>query len=364
MEHRPTNREIRATLWPQRLVQVRRSLNRSSRIIVLLGLGSLMSMALWVGLEKSLPGLSLHRLDFFAWRHPVVISSLLTAIMIVYAMRQVSRTREKLNPLGYLLLEQAEPYRYVETWRSVEPLTKRPVLLKIIAADKVPCDHCAWLAASQGWIRRAEKARRLSSPHIAQLIDTGYAQQQRFYAAMEMPRGIRLDGFIHRFGACPLDRSLFLLAQLVHAIQDAHELDLSPLEITSRNIWIGQRTCNDDWLTLLPLGYDLDEYRAGEAVASDYRNFARIAMLLLTGSSPDETEAINTEEAERLLAMQQVPFLIRDQLRRCLTAGVNRELPPLREIMRGLWEAQPGQPWTNDRARAWWHENQPRKELG
>lgn len=361
MEHTISNREIHATLWPQRLVNIRRSLNRSSRIIAFISLAGLAACAFWVSFEVEARGMTFNILDINTWMHPAYISSFLFAIMTIYAMRQVNRTRQRLNPLGYPLLEKIDTFLRLDVWRSVEPLTLRPVLLHVIQPDRTPAGRAAWKATSQSWIRRAEKARRLTSPHLARMIDTGCAQYDQFYAAMEMPRGMRLDALIERHGPVPLDRSLYLLAQLAHAIQNAHAQGISPLELKPRHIWIGHRSLNEDWLSLVPFGYEEDDAPDDDSILRDGKEFARTAIGLLTGEKPASDAAEDLVAIDESLTRAGIPFLVRDQLRQCLAARAGDPMPPVHEIMQRLWVSQQGETWNNDRAARWWRDHADRE---
>lgn len=361
MEHTASNREIHATLWPQRLVNVRRSLNRSSRVIVIIGLFGLAGGAFWVTYERGPQAPAFNILEYDTWIHPAYINSLLMAVMILYAMRQIRRTRQRLNPLGYPLLEKVDTNRHLDVWRSVEPLTLRPVMLHVISPAKSPSGRENWKALSQTWIRRAHKARRLSSPHIARLIDAGYAQHEQFYAVIELARGIRLDDLINNHGPCPVHRTLYLLAQLAHAIQDAHAQGIAPLDLKPRNIRVGQRTLNEDWLTLMLFGYETPEGNNENPAASDRKEFARLAISMITGRWLNEETREDLVAIDEALEAAGAPYMMRDLLRQCLSTSALEAMPPVHEIMRRLWATQTGEHWNNDLAAEWWREHQSKE---
>jgi len=104
----PSSWEIRSTIWPQRLISARNSIDRASRIIITLGLLSLFGSAAWVTYDTSPNGISLEPLttDYRTWLHPAYLNSVLISMIIFFALRQISRTREKLAPLAYPLIER------------------------------------------------------------------------------------------------------------------------------------------------------------------------------------------------------------------------------------------------------------------
>ena len=276
--------DIRATLWPRRLIQVRRTLNRSSLIIIFLGLTALCANAAWVWLNRKSP-LPAYPVEWSSGTCLVYLNSVLFAVVLLYAMRQISRTRQKLITLGYPLLERVRERRGMETWKSVEPLTKRPTMLHVIHADKFPHDAGGWKALSHQWIKRGEKAKRLTSPHVARVLDCGFADHERFYSAMEMPKGISMEALVQYSGPCPPARAVYLLAQVAHALEDAHAHDFTLIQLEPSSVFIGSRASNYDWVTVIFSGYEL----AGSpdhARHVDTLQFVNLAIGLFTGKWP------------------------------------------------------------------------------
>lgn len=348
--------DFRATLWPSRLAEIRRKLNRSSLIIITLGLLALAGNAFWVWHDRARFTEELNPLVIGSWFHPAHVNSLVIAVIILYALRQIARTRQKLAPLGYPLLASEEKHRGVEIWKSVEPLTKRPAILHIIHPERTGLGGAPWREVSHRWVRRTEKARRLTSPHIARVLDVGYAQHERFYTVIEMPRGLRLQDLVEQHGPLPANRAVFIAAQLAHAVQEAHAAGLSGLSLHPRHCWIGHRSSNCDWLTVMLSGYSAAD-DGHVSPADDVRAFARIIIGLLAGRWIAETAG----QAEVVGALDrcELPYGVAEVLRRCLAAGTEDALPPLDELARRMWDALPGPCWNNDRAAAWWREHHP-----
>lgn len=353
--------DIRTTLWPARLVKVRSTLNRSSRVIVLLGLVSLAGNALWVWKDPYAQSghFTVDDLPLSSWLHPAYINSLIIAIIMLYALRQVSRTREKLTPLGYPLLAKVEHFRGRDVWRSVEPLTKRPAHLHVVHSEKYPHERDHWKEVSHEWVKRGDRVKKLGSPHIARLLDCGFAQHDQFYAVVELPKGMTLYDFVHTHGICPPDRTIFLLAQIAHAIHDAHATRLFNLSLRPQHIWIGYRSTNADWVTVELFGYEEDSM-AGNQTSIDYRDFAMLAVGLLTGKWVVEDRANEKSITEAVKAMNQsgIPYMFKEQLSLYLDLTANSNLPPPGELVRRLWSYLPGPTWNNDRAQTWWKEHE------
>jgi len=357
--------DFRAILWPRRLLHVRRNLNRASLVIVLLGLISLASNAFWVWSDRRMfaDALDITRLE--NWSHPAYLNSVIIAIIILYAMRQISKTRLKLASLGYPLLHREEASRSGEFWKSVEPLTKRAARLHIIH-PQTGDDPATWRHVSHAWIRRAEKAKRLTSPHSARMLDCGLADKGSFFAVTEMPRGVHVRDLVRIFGPCPLDRAMFLLAQVAHALQDAHDHQLFDVALRPHRVWVGFRGTNHDWITVELSGYDQHDEQE-EGPAEDIRQLGRLAVLLLTGYWREDGIAGPGDAPDMMeqLRHHDVPHAIQLILMRCLVADPRDALPPVRELTRRMWAAMPAdRPWNQDRAAAWWQQHQQEVTAG
>lgn len=321
---------------------------------MLLGLISLIGNAIWVWQDHYSGYKSARTSEYSDWFHPSYMNSLIIAVLMIYAMRQISRTRQKLTPLGYPLLERIEHYRGRDVWRSVEPLTKRPAHLHVVHAEKYPLEEMSWKEVSHQWIKRGDKVRKLTSPHIARLLDCGFAQKESFYAVMELPRGMTLHDFVCRHGACPPDRAIFLLAQIAHALQDAHAIGLCNLSLRPQHVWIGFRATNADWITVELFGYEEND-TAEHLIRIDVRDYILLAIGLLTGKwVEDRTNPKSISAAIDELNGMDLPYMFKQQLSRYCTAGDDETIPPTDELARRLWSSLSGPSWNNDRAQAWW----------
>ncbi len=339
-------------MWPRRLLEIRRKLNRSSYVIITLGLLSLAGNAYWVWTDRSAFLAQFQPRVILTWFHPAHVNSLVIAIIILYAMRQISRTRQKLAPLGYPLLEAEEKHRGVEVWRSVEPLTKRPAILHMIHPERSGVGRETWKDVSHCWVRRSEKARRLSSPHIARVLDVGYAQHERFYTVMEMPRGMRLDLLLEQHGAIPLNRTVFLMAQVAHAVQDAHDAGLCGLSLHPRHCWVGFRSSSMDWITIMLSGYSVESDDECTPM-KDIRLFGLMMLGMLQGKwIPDTSSMVEVRDVLRSMAL---PFGI-EQVLECCIDPTGESSIPIEELARRLWDGIQCPSWNNDQAAAWWNE--------
>lgn len=357
--HAGATAESRSVLWPVRLLRILRSLKRSSILIVLLGLLALAGQTYVVAVTPK----PLASDGAVRSRLPLVIGGsniLIIAAAIALGVRQIRRTRDKLIPLGYPLLDLVEHHRGRDIWRSVEPLTKRPVNIHVIHPEKYPLDGTAtWKTISHQWVKRGERAKKLTSPHIARLIDCGFADEDSFYAVMELPRGICMYDLVTQYGPCPLDRSLFLLAQAAHAVQEAHTRGLCNLSLRPQHIWVGTRASNADWVTVELFGYEIDD-TAAHLTRNDVRDFIRIFGGILTGRWIDPgDEEVSVAAMLSAISNVSLPFAVSETIREYINLNDKDGYPPVDELVRRMWSSQPTPTWNNDRADAWWREHAP-----
>mgnify|MGYP002078508405 CR=1 FL=1 len=333
-----------------RLNLIRRGLNRSSFVIMILGVTALGSNAFWMWHDRNLlPSGDLFELNF--WRHPAIMNSFIIAVIMIYALRQISRNREKLSHLGYPLIEHTSHYRGMDIWRSVEPLTKRPVMLHVIRQEKFPGQREDWKSVSHQWIKRGEKSKRLTSPHIARVLDCGMAVKNIFYFAVEMPRGISLRAFVQLYGACPVERTAYFMAQIAHAVQDVHHHELNNLRLDPSLIYVGVRASNYDWITVVISGCDENP---ASIPMNDTDQFIRIALGLMTGNWPDKDMATTAALTSSMENQYQVSYAMIYDWLRLLSIQEPGERPTVMEIARRMTSTMTTRSWNQDRAAAWW----------
>jgi eukaryotic-like serine/threonine-protein kinase len=106
--------------------------------------------------------------------------------------------------------------------------------------------------------REVQQTSRLTHPSTVQIFDFGVAQNGVYYYAMEYIEGLTLDELVQRFGPLPPGRVIYILAQVAHALAEAHEVGLVHRDIKPANILLCDRGGVVDFPKLVDFGLVAD----------------------------------------------------------------------------------------------------------
>jgi serine/threonine protein kinase len=101
--------------------------------------------------------------------------------------------------------------------------------------------------------REARATNRLQHPNIVAVYDFGKLEGGRFYLAMELITGERLDGVVRR-GPLPVARVLRILAQLADAVDHAHSRGVVHRDLKPENLLLVEHRGRADILKVLDFG--------------------------------------------------------------------------------------------------------------
>jgi eukaryotic-like serine/threonine-protein kinase len=111
----------------------------------------------------------------------------------------------------------------------------RPVAVKLLRTRVAGDESLAM------FFREVQQTSRLTHPSTVQIHDFGVARNSVYYYAMEYIDGLTLDDLVHRHGPLPPARIIYVLAQVAHALAEAHELGLVHRDIKPANILLCDR---------------------------------------------------------------------------------------------------------------------------
>ncbi len=186
------------------------------------------------------------------------VLAVLPSLVITRLGRQVSEARE----LGsYRLGELLGKGGMGEVYHARHRMLRRPAAIKVIRQDTL---GSGVLEPPQTIVRRfireAEAASRLHSPHTVALYDFGVTRSGSFYTVMELLRGIDFETLVNRFGPVPPNRSVHLLRQACHSLAEAHAMGLVHRDVKPANIytcWVGLEA---DFVKVLDFGLVKGEF--------------------------------------------------------------------------------------------------------
>ena len=120
-------------------------------------------------------------------------------------------------------------------WRARHDRLPRPVAIKLLRT-RVAGDESLEL-----FEREVQQTSRLTHPSTVSIFDFGRTAGGVLYYVMEHIEGLTLDELIQRYGAAPPGRVIYIMAQVAHALAEAHELGLVHRDIKPANILLCDR---------------------------------------------------------------------------------------------------------------------------
>lgn len=178
--------------------------------------------------------------------------AVLPSHVITLLSRQVSEARELGSyRLGSLLGKGGMG----EVYHARHRMLRRPAAIKVIRRDALgsgvlePPETIV-----RRFIREAEAASRLHSPHTVALYDFGVTRSGSFYTVMELLRGIDFETLVNRFGPVPPNRVVHLLQQACHSLAEAHAVGLVHRDVKPANIYICWVGLEADFVKVLDFG--------------------------------------------------------------------------------------------------------------
>ena len=316
------------------------------------------------------------------------------AASVVYGLgREVAAARE----LGsYQLVERLGEGGMGEVWRARHHMLARPAAIKLIRpvlVDGAPQPVTEHMVAR--FEREAQALASLRSPHTVDLFDFGVADDGSFYYAMELLEGLDTEVLVRRFGPVPAERAIHVLRQVCHSLSEAEARGLVHRDIKPANIFLCRYGEDYDFVKVLDFGivksthgggmrtpaltrettvagspaFIAPEQAMGDRTVdgrADIYAIGCVGYWLLTGQfvfSADNAMShlmhhINTPPAAPSTRTEMpIPPALEGLLLSCLAKSPNDRPQSAKQLVRALDQVVTAEPWTDDRARAWWAEH-------
>jgi len=330
---------------------------------------------------------------FFTFVGPnlAVVGISYVAARTIYRLGQdVTRARE----LGsYRLVKWLGQGGMGEVWRAEHQMLARPAAVKLIHSKVLGPDAGAARNTVARFEREAQVTATLQSAHTVEVYDFGTTEGGTFYYVMELLEGTDLEALVERFGPQPAERVVHILLQVCHSLAEAHQRGLVHRDVKPANIFLCERAFEPDFVKVLDFGlvktrtkrpsdddlrlsatgtiHGTPTYMAPEIALADGPVDGRadlyalgcVAYWLLT-ARPLFEEATYTA---MLLAHAQkapsppshrtaqvVPPALDDIVLECLRKSPNDRIQTAEVLAARLGAVDLAQPWTAERARAWW----------
>ncbi len=313
-----------------------------------------------------------------------VVFTLATAIVsrVIYGLHRTVRHALQLG--NYTLEEQIGEGGMGVVYLARHALLRRPTAVKVLRPDRMGERSIARFE------REVQQTSQLEHPNIVVIYDYGRTPDAQFYYAMEYLDGLTLAELVARDGPVPPGRVVYILAQVAHALADAHAHGLIHRDVKPANVVLCNRGGVADLAKVVDFGLvkqveagDAPDqsvadtvvgtplYMAPEAMSApesldhraDLYALGAIGYFLLTGDhlftgrtaveicahhlhTPPEPPAARLG---RPLPADLVAVVMR-----CLAKDPAERFPDALAVRRALLACAEPEPWTLDDAVAWW----------
>ncbi len=343
-----------------------------------------------VGVLRELPiqGNGFNAIWYLTPSYICAFIAVLPATIIRGLGRQVGKARE----LGSYRLEESIGHGGMgEVYRATHRLLARPAAVKLIRPEVLGSagdQRDVWI---QRFRREAEAAATLGSVHTIKLYDFGLADDGTFFYVMELLEGLDFEKLVLEHGPQPPERVAHLIAQACESLAEAHARGLVHRDVKPSNIHVGCVGLTADFVKVLDFGlvkgsphrapvnarltlpdmvmgtpaYLAPEVASGELV--DYRAdvyaLGCVTYWLLTGRLVFEAPTAMHMVARHIQmdperpssrAPTTLPPELDEIVLACLAKDPSARPQDAMEVARRLNACRFPEPWTQDRARAWW----------
>jgi DNA-binding NtrC family response regulator len=341
---------------------------------------------------------SMRRLEAYAWPgnirelHGVLERAILVATTPWLEIDEESLD-QKLSVGSYRLISPLGSGGMGEVWLARHRLLARPAAVKLIRQGTQTAGARDQLI--RRFQREAQVTAGLRSPHTVQLYDFGVNESGAFYYVMELLNGLDLQHIVNRFGPLPAERVIMLLRQACRSLAEAHEHSLVHRDIKPANLFVARLGSEYDYVKILDFGIVKDQpgheitTLSAENVLQGTPAFMAPEVVLGEGSVDGRTDLYSlacsaywaltgqllfhaNTPAQMLLHHAQtrpvppsqvcelpIPRAFEAVLMQCLEKDPARRPPSALELESRLADVRSPEPWTEERARAWWTTHAP-----
>ncbi|HEY3665671.1 MAG TPA: serine/threonine-protein kinase [Polyangiaceae bacterium] len=184
-------------------------------------------------------------------------------------------------------------------WRAEHLQLRSPVAVKLL--DSSISSNEQMLAR---FMREAQSAASLRSPHVVQIFDYGVEAGTAFIA-MELLQGESLAERIARLGPLPAEEVVRFLSQVLRAIGKAHETGIVHRDLKPDNIFI----CADEPEFAKVLDFGVAKVKTGD-LSGSAGSRTQTGMMIGTPyyMSPEQTQAKDVDQRADLWAIAVIAY--------------------------------------------------------
>lgn len=320
------------------------------------------------------------------------------AFIISRSVYRFGKRLKKAREIGsYELVEPLGKGGMGEVWTAKHRLLVRPAAVKLIRPDMLDPDEDVRKAVLRRFEREAQATAALGSCHTINLYDFGITEEGSFYYVMELLKGLNLDTLVKDFGPISPARAIYLLRQVCHSLQDAHQHGLIHRDIKPANIftchigpdydfikvldfglvkWGSTTTRNETLLTSEGVISGTPAFMAPEMAAGkdefdgrvDLYGLGCVGYWLLTGEQVFEGKTALEVVVQHLQTQPippsqrtelEIPEILERIILSCLEKNPEKRPANAGVLSDQLASCETSDDWTMDRAKRWWNVHQP-----
>jgi serine/threonine-protein kinase len=319
------------------------------------------------------------------------------SVFLAMVMHRLGTEVGRARQLGsYELVDKLGAGGMGEVWRARHRLLVRPAAIKLIQPQALGAgDLPSARELRDRFEREAQATSLLTSPHTVELYDFGVSHDGVFYYVMELLDGVDLETLVRDHGPVPPERAVWLLRQACDSLDDAHRAGLVHRDIKPANIVASRRGRHCDYVKVLDFGlvkgiltgtpevqltgdarikgtpaYLPPEAAKGAAIdaRSDLYALGCVAYWLVTGALLfDATTPLGmavahitgTPKPASMRSLAPIPPEFDRLILQCLAKDPAARPASALELQRLLDAIPFADPWSEERAAAWWREHPP-----
>ncbi len=301
----------------------------------------------------------------------------------LYSLRRTAHEAERLG--NYIVEAELGQGGMGQVYRARHALIRRPTAVKVmqVAGEEQQ-------AAIQRFEREVQLSATLTHPNTITIYDFGHTPDNKFYYVMEYLDGLDLQKLVDRFGPLTPARTVFILTQACSALAEAHDRGIVHRDIKPSNIFLTHRGGLYDFAKVLDFGLakqitaeeavsltrtgvalGTPRYISPEAIKGAERIDARsdiyclgaVAYFMLTGRPPFDAASSAELMIDHLKATPAppsqvselpIPAELDEIVLKCLEKNPEDRYPSAAALESALRTVPNEEPWSHQKARAWW----------
>ena len=268
-------------------------------------------------------------------------------------------------------------------YKGKHAMLRRPTAIKMLDVERVNDTSVARFE------QEVQITCQLNNPHTVAIYDYGRTPEGVFYYAMEFLSGIDLQQLVVEYGPQSQARVIAILKQACESLYEAHTLGLVHRDVKPANMMLNRRGGVPDFLKVLDFGLvkAIDEDKAGQRTGpgsmtgtplymspeaiqtpqavdarSDIYAVGAIGYFLLSGRPPFDSRSlvelmdmhVNRQPESLIAAGVECSEELENAILSCLEKSPGQRPQTALDLARRLDGCPIDDPWTYDKADAWW----------